>query len=320
MTDHGSGFEQLTWEDLTTWAGTKILSRGKTYKRQVTDLRLAQDGRIVAWVHGTRKYATAVRRDSSGTLSAVCSCPYGWSPCKHSVAVILAYLDAVKNKKDVHEASEGDRRLELIKETPGQEDGDMLAPEDEDAEIGRDFRESDLGVEAKGAVCARRSRSAPRRSKRADVVRQRIESMDRDQLVEFVIVSCGSSTLVSQTNTDCWPVPIVTLRSGRTRLPGMKSLSPLLGHADPYDVEIGHSAPALKTVIVGVCRIAKIDKPSRPTSGSNTLDIPLTTNSKNKLLGTYPSCYTEFEKQWHAICSVEQDRFPNPDGGDDHFG
>jgi hypothetical protein len=48
------------------------------------------------------------------------------------------------------------------------------------------------------------------------------------------------------------------------------TLPPLLGHAAPYGVEIGHSAPRLGSVIVGVCRIGKIDKPNRPIAGGTT--------------------------------------------------
>lgn len=121
MAEHGSGFEQLTWDDLTSWAGAKILSRGKSYKRQVSDLRRTNDGGILAWVHGTKRYVTVARRDSSGTLSAVCSCPYAWSPCKHSVAAVLAHLDSVKNKQDVPQVAKSDRRLKLIEDHSSQE-------------------------------------------------------------------------------------------------------------------------------------------------------------------------------------------------------
>ena len=116
MAEHGSGFEQLTWDDLTSWAGAKILSRGKSYKRQVSDLRRTNDGGILAWVHGTKRYVTVARRDSSGTLSAVCSCPYTWSPCKHSVAAVLAHLDSVKKQarcsagREERQAAQVDRR------------------------------------------------------------------------------------------------------------------------------------------------------------------------------------------------------------------
>ena len=188
MTEHGSGFEQLTWDDVTSWAGAKILNRGKSYKRQVSDLRRTNDGGILAWVHGTKQYVTLVRRESSGTLSSVCSCPYDWTPCKHSVAVVLAYLDAVKSKQDVPQVLESDRRLKLITDLSSQEITDALWEEDEDDESEEDFPESEQGTAEKYTMHDGGSRSiGTRKGKRADVVRQRIEGMSRDQLVEFVI-------------------------------------------------------------------------------------------------------------------------------------
>ena len=98
MDNNESGFERLTWDDLTTWAGSTSLSRGKSYKNQVQDLNLTKDGGIIAWVQGSELYATKVIIDSSGKLSASCSCPSHWNPCKHSVALVLAFLDALKSK------------------------------------------------------------------------------------------------------------------------------------------------------------------------------------------------------------------------------
>jgi len=135
MAQEESGFEQLTWEHLTSWAGTKILTRGKSYKQQVSDLRRIHDGGILAWVQGTKRYATLVKRESSGTLSAMCSCPYGWSPCKHSVAVVLAYLDSMKKNQDVPDASKNDRRLKLVSDISSQA-GAGVVGEDEDDDDG----------------------------------------------------------------------------------------------------------------------------------------------------------------------------------------
>lgn len=188
MAEQRAGFEQLTWEDLTSWAGAKILTRGKSYKRQVVDLRRTSDGGIFAWVHGTQRYVTLVQRESSGRLLAVCSCPYDWSPCKHSVAVVLTYLDSVKNKLDVPQASKSDRRLKLIKDLSSRKITDTTWEEDEDDNNEEDFHESAQGSAVKHAMSVGRSRSArTRNNKREDVVRQRIESMDKGQLVEFVL-------------------------------------------------------------------------------------------------------------------------------------
>lgn len=86
-------FADLTWEDLKEWAGDRVVGRGKSYKRQVEDLRVTADGALLAWVLGGDRYATRVRMDAGDDLSSQCACPYGES-CKHAVATILAYLDA----------------------------------------------------------------------------------------------------------------------------------------------------------------------------------------------------------------------------------
>jgi uncharacterized Zn finger protein len=184
-----SGFEGLTWEDLTLWAGTTILSRGKSYKREVSDLSRTNDRGIIAWVHGTRKYATMVRMDSTGTLSAVCSCPYAGNPCKHSVAVVLAYLDALKSKQDVPQVAQNDGRMKLVKVPSGQKTEDEPWDENhDDHDDVEDIHEFDEGASEKRAAPASRSGSSRKRKRnRGDIVRQRIESMDKGQLVEFVL-------------------------------------------------------------------------------------------------------------------------------------
>ena len=101
MTEDGSGFEQLIWDDVTSSTGAKILTRGKSYKRQ-SDLCHTNDRLILAWVRETKPYVTLVTRESSGTLSAVCSCPYHWTPRKHRVALALAYPDSGRFPLQTH--------------------------------------------------------------------------------------------------------------------------------------------------------------------------------------------------------------------------
>lgn len=187
MAKKGQGFEDLTWEDLSLWADTKILGRGKSYKQQVTDIGRTSDGGIIAWVHGTKKYVTLVKRESSGTISAVCSCPYDWSPCKHSVALVLAYLDSLKNKQDVPLVSKIDKRLQLVSDLKGRGVSDGIW-EGDDEDFNADCDESRQGVPCKHGTSARRSPSVrTRKTKQTNIVRQRIESMGKAELVEFVL-------------------------------------------------------------------------------------------------------------------------------------
>lgn len=107
-------FRSLSWFDLESWAGSKIVSRGRSYQRNkaVRDLAITESGELVAWVRGSSTYATKVSFDK-GALASVCSCPY-YSTCKHAVAVILEYLNCIENKKSVPQAGKDDERLMLF--------------------------------------------------------------------------------------------------------------------------------------------------------------------------------------------------------------
>ena len=185
MAKYQSSFEQLTWEDVTTWAGTKSLSRGKSYKKQVRDLRVTKDGGILAWVDGTQPYATMVNMDSSGKLSAICSCPNVWNPCKHGVALVLAYLDALKSRQDVPEASLSDQRFQLIEEKETPRASDSYPGGEEEDEIDSEFEEMPQGLAGPREPISRPVRT--RRSNRVAVVYRTLENMTKDQLVEFVV-------------------------------------------------------------------------------------------------------------------------------------
>ena len=106
-------FIDLAWEDLINWAGDKIVDRGRTYQRNgnVSDLGVAPDGAIIAWVSGTKRYTTRVEIRNGKLLSA-CTCPYTVN-CKHAVAVVLEYLGHLKNNFEVSQISETDPRLDL---------------------------------------------------------------------------------------------------------------------------------------------------------------------------------------------------------------
>lgn len=107
-------FQDITWADLESWAGTKIVSRGRSYQRSkyVSDLSITGSGELVAWVEGSATYATMVSLDNE-EISSECTCPYH-SACKHAVAVVLEYLDCLENGCKVPEAGKKDERLNLI--------------------------------------------------------------------------------------------------------------------------------------------------------------------------------------------------------------
>lgn len=125
------GFQDITWLDLESWAGTKIVSRGKSYQQSkyVSDLAITGSGELVAWVEGSATYATMVSLDN-GEISSICTCPYH-STCKHAVAVVLEYLNCLENGRKVPETGKKDERLNLISQDIDEEDDEYDIFDDE---------------------------------------------------------------------------------------------------------------------------------------------------------------------------------------------
>jgi len=126
-------FKELTWDDLREWAGTKILSRGRSYQRGrcVRELARTSSGGLIAWVSGSARYATRVQHQKDG-LEADCTCPYGGT-CKHAVAVVIEYLEQVKRGTDIPLVSEEDVRLSIL-QSDGDEEMGFEGDEGEDDE------------------------------------------------------------------------------------------------------------------------------------------------------------------------------------------
>ena len=110
-------YADLTWEDLEHWAGTTIVSRGRTYQRNssVSDLGITPEGALIAYVLGSTRYVTQVAIQEED-LTSECTCPY-WANCKHAVAVVLEYLMCLKNDVAVPQISQTDPRLDRLRET-----------------------------------------------------------------------------------------------------------------------------------------------------------------------------------------------------------
>ncbi|MFA5269225.1 MAG: SWIM zinc finger family protein [Methanoregula sp.] len=106
-------FHDLDWATLEAWAGAKTLSRGKEYQRgrKVNSLARSRDGTLVAWVDGSKRYATAITFDNG--LVSECTCPVGIS-CKHAVAVVLEYLDLCGKNSPVPSLTPHDPRITLL--------------------------------------------------------------------------------------------------------------------------------------------------------------------------------------------------------------
>jgi uncharacterized Zn finger protein len=132
-------FLDLTWTDIQDWAGSKILSRGRSYQKSdaVRELGITKKNELIAWVDGSTRYATKVNF-KQGNLFSECTCPYKIN-CKHGVAVVIEYLALVKLKKDVPVLAQSDPRISLVKSgktswanEPDDDQSDFFEDENED--------------------------------------------------------------------------------------------------------------------------------------------------------------------------------------------
>jgi uncharacterized Zn finger protein len=131
-------FSDLTWNDIESWAGGKIVSRGQHYQRQgrVADLAVTDGGSLIAWVDGSERYATKVVMAEDGLPDSICTCPYGLN-CKHGVAVVIDYLKRVENKRSIPKARQDDDRLRLLADEHRDDD-----PYDAENGMSEDIRQT----------------------------------------------------------------------------------------------------------------------------------------------------------------------------------
>lgn len=189
-------FSKLTWEDLEEWAGNVIVGRGRPYQRNgaVENLGRTKGGTLVAWVRGTRRYATRVRLTERNGLESACTCPY-WDTCKHAVAVVLEYLECLKTDSGVGEIDEDDPRL-LKLEAIGDEG-------DEYEEFAEEEEEENVKV--------RSGRSKSKKSKAASL-RPYLQEQTKAELVALVVELADAHDEVPQ-----WLADRRALASGQTQ-------------------------------------------------------------------------------------------------------
>ena len=131
-----AGWAKLTWDDLERWAGSASVSRGRAYQQggRVKDLKISRDGDLLATVVGGDRYATTVALSPGGkrpSLESSCTCPMG-PGCKHAVAVVADYLQAVADGRAIPAAAEDDPRWAEL-EGVGVEVGEDRDEEDDEA-------------------------------------------------------------------------------------------------------------------------------------------------------------------------------------------
>jgi uncharacterized Zn finger protein len=186
-------WRKLTWDDLEAYTGSRSLERGRSYQRsgRVKQLARTRDGDLLAWVHGGERYVTEVGLgEGRRSLWSTCTCPIG-AACKHVVAVVVEYLDALEKGRDVPLAADDDPRWERL-ETEEAEDFEEDWDEDDWHED--DWEETDEDEESEPARAAVRrggsSRSETRRSKKGagpEEMRRYLEGLPAAELVSYVL-------------------------------------------------------------------------------------------------------------------------------------
>ncbi|HEY2411208.1 MAG TPA: SWIM zinc finger family protein [Pirellulaceae bacterium] len=188
-----SQWAALTWKDLDEWAGSRSVERGRRYQRNgvVKNLALADDGRLLATVIGTKKYTVTVATEAKSArglkLQSTCTCPVGSDGCKHAVATVAEFLQLTANEKPIPAADPNDQRWAKL-----SADYDPEADEEEE-----DLdRASDDSCASNWPQVARhptkqKSRTGPQKGTRTrakwdEQIRSQIDSKSRPELALLV--------------------------------------------------------------------------------------------------------------------------------------
>ena len=187
--ERNSGWAVLSWDDLTEWAGSRSVDRGRAYQKQrrVHDLAISEDGWLLAIVTGGSRYAVKVWCESSpkrrGAIYSRCTCPVGASSCKHAVAVVAEYLQRLSGGEKTPIANQDDDRWELLADETGDADNDDV----DDLELGMHFEDDEVDEE----FHVRRHRHQAVSEKKTRNVTdakiwRHIEAKNREELVDLV--------------------------------------------------------------------------------------------------------------------------------------
>lgn len=185
-----NGWTALSWDDLTEWAGSRSVDRGRAYQKQglVHELAISEDGWLLATVTGSARYAVTVwceqSTKTSGAIYSRCTCPVAASGCKHAVAVVAEYLQRLSGGEKTPTADQDDDRWGLLADETGgaddEDDPNFDSSDDEDD----DQDDEDVYYVHRH----RHSESSGRRTRKAtdEKIRKHIEAKSREELVELV--------------------------------------------------------------------------------------------------------------------------------------
>jgi uncharacterized Zn finger protein len=149
----------------------------------VKDLAISADDRLLATVQGGDRYVVSVWLDAGekrrDKIESHCTCPVGYN-CKHAVATVAAYLQALTGEATVPTADLDDPRWRKLS------DADAESEENWD-DWDNDDQEED--EEAEPAIEPSRRRRSPRRTSAAwdDKIERLIRGKSREELAEEVL-------------------------------------------------------------------------------------------------------------------------------------
>jgi len=187
------GWVSLTWDDVDRWAGGRSVARGRAYQRQgrVKDLAVAEDGRLLATVLGGDRYTVSVWRERGkgkrSTIDSTCTCPVGYSGCKHAVAVVAAYLQALADEEAVPAADPDDRRwARLNRSDNGMEDDELDDWEVDDYDDEDEDEDDEWQAEVEPTRKGKRRSAGRTRAEWDETIRRHIHDKSHEELVELV--------------------------------------------------------------------------------------------------------------------------------------
>ena len=183
---------RLTWGDLESWAGGRSVTRGRSYQRggRVKDLRISKAGELLATVVGGDRYTVKVAHTSEkrrAPLRSICTCPVGANGCKHAVAVVAEYLQAIADRREIPPAADDDPRWARLDEEVAEHEDDWDDEEVDDDDLSDDD-ESD-GAPAGRPHNARKSAAQPAATAPVNwnqKIEQEIRKKSREELADLV--------------------------------------------------------------------------------------------------------------------------------------
>ena len=183
------GWATLSWDDLTDWAGSRSVSRGRAYQSQgrVDDLAVSEDGWLLASVTGGERYAVTVWCDpegkKGGALYSRCTCPVGSSGCKHAVAVVAEYLELLGNNTEIPSADPDDERWAMLSDEDDEADDDDSEADDFETDSGEDddYEENHKPRRAHSSDTGKISRQV-----NDEKIRKHIDAKSREELAALV--------------------------------------------------------------------------------------------------------------------------------------